>query len=414
MERSAKSGILVVGAGLAGLTLALALAREGIKTTVVEKQDEITPSRWAILIYPFGMKIFDELGVLEELTAMGIPLKPPEVVTNSGESLAVIDTGLLSEARLNYSLLLGHSEIRQVLKKRAIALGVELLEGYKFKDLIRDPSSKKILAATVETDDGEVRLQSRVIVGADGYKSKVREQFGVRTKEKTYPVVAAFFLEHEHGLDHMKMILGKGSQMVVLPCTRTRLNLGYTESGMTTDRLERLGGARYVREKMSAAAPFLRSAIQEQGETHAEESPLLIEPRVIHVESWVVDGGVLIGDAAHSFHPGTGSGAQAAFMDAVVLAPVLADCERNDDFSSPRLRRFEEKRRPLVKFQEATNGRTMSMELSNSKVGIWLRNRSFRAIAGLINAREYQEIITGVRPPTRGETLRLMRKTLIP
>ena len=243
MDRSAQSRILIVGAGLAGLSLALALAKNGIKTTVVEKQSEVTPSRWAILLYPFGMKIFDELGVLEDLSPLGIPLKPPEVVTEKGESLAVINTGLLSEARLNYSLLLGPSEIRKVLKEKALALGVELLEGHKFRDLVRDPASSRIVGATVEADGGAMELQSKVVVGADGYKSRVREQFGVKTRERTYPVVAAFFLEHEHGLDHMKMILGKGSQIVVLPCTRTLLNLGYTESGLTADRLERLGGS---------------------------------------------------------------------------------------------------------------------------------------------------------------------------
>ncbi|MDA4126968.1 MAG: FAD-dependent monooxygenase [Thaumarchaeota archaeon] len=414
MDRPTQGGILIIGAGLAGLTLALALARSGVKSTVVEKQEEITPSKWAILLYPFGMKIFDELGVLEDLTKLGIPLKPPEVVTSKGESLAVIDTGLLSEPRLSYSLLLGPSEIRKVLRERALTLGVELLEGYKFKDLVRDPASLKIVGAAVEKDGEVVQLHSKVVVGADGYKSKVREQFGVRTKERTYPTVAAFFLEHEHGFDHMKMILGKGSQMVVLPCTKTRLNLGYTEDGLTISRLERPGGLEYVLDKMSESAPYLKEAIQRERNGAARETALFIEPKVIHVDSWVVERGVLIGDAAHSYHPGTGLGAQAAFMDAAVLAPILAKCAADDDFSLSRLNRFEAERRPLVNFQEATNTRTMSMELSKSRTGIWLRNRSFRAAAKLIHKREYQEILTGIRPPTRGETLKLLARTFLP
>src|ERR1700730_18226229 len=46
--------------------------------------------------------------------------------------------------------------------------------------------------------------------------------------------------------------------------------------------------------------------------------------------------------------------------------------------------------------------RTMSMELSKTKIGIWFRNRSFRAIAELINTREYQEIITWGTAPLQG------------
>ncbi len=67
-EKEAKNGILVIGAGLAGLTLALALAKRAILSPVIEKRERITPSKWAILLYPQGMKIFDELGVLQEIT----------------------------------------------------------------------------------------------------------------------------------------------------------------------------------------------------------------------------------------------------------------------------------------------------------------------------------------------------------
>lgn len=100
--------------------MALALAKRGIKCTVVEKQQAITPSRWAILLYPQGMKIFDELGVLSEITELAIPLKAPQVETVQGEVLAVLETGLLFEPRLNYSLALGPSEIRQILLRHEI------------------------------------------------------------------------------------------------------------------------------------------------------------------------------------------------------------------------------------------------------------------------------------------------------
>jgi len=56
----AENGILIVGAGLAGLSLSLALAKMGERTTVLEKQKEISPSKWAILVYPQGLKFFDE------------------------------------------------------------------------------------------------------------------------------------------------------------------------------------------------------------------------------------------------------------------------------------------------------------------------------------------------------------------
>ena len=410
-DRRAQSDILIVGAGLAGLALSLLAARDGVKTTVVEKQSNIEPSRWTIFLYPTAMKLFDELGVLENITNLGTPLKPPEIVTDRGEQLAIVETSMLLEPRLNYDLLVGPSEIRRVLREKALSEGVELLEGVKFKELIRD-SEGRISGAKLERDGEPLPISSGVIVGADGYKSRVRESFGSKTVERSYPVVVGFFLNHEHGLERMKMILGDGSQMVVLPNTKTRLNVGYTEQGLDMERATQADGVRYLKERMIQSAPYLRNAIEE-GITPDDESKLVTEPKAIHVEPWVVDGGVLIGDAAHAFHPGTGMGAEQAFRDAAVLSPILTDCANKNDFSLQALMRFEKERRPFMDFLESTNRRNISMQLSRGRARIWLRNRAVRATGKLIKRREYQEILSGARAPTRRENLRLIMTMLM-
>jgi 2-polyprenyl-6-methoxyphenol hydroxylase-like FAD-dependent oxidoreductase len=316
---------------------------------------------------------------------------------------------------LNYSLLLGPSEIRQVLRERALSEGVKLMEGVTFKGAIRDSGSneKKISGAVLDKDGELVRIPCKVLVGADGYRSKVRENFGSKTREKTYPAIAGFFLEYEHGLDRMKMILGDGSQLVVLPCTKTRLSLGYTDKELSVERLSTEEGVNYVKKKMIQSAPYLKDAI-EHGINPKDETTLFIEPKAIHVDPWVVDGGVLIGDAAHSFHPGTGMGAQQAFMDAATLSSILKECVKANDFSLSALWRFEKERRPFMNLLESTNNRNVSMQLAKGRFGVWFRNRSFRAVAKLIDRREYQEIISGVRAPTRSESLRLLAALFLP
>jgi 2-polyprenyl-6-methoxyphenol hydroxylase-like FAD-dependent oxidoreductase len=410
-DRRAQSDILIVGAGLAGLALALLTANGGVKTTVVEKQRVIEPSRWTIFLYPTAMKLFDDLGVLDDITRLGMPLKPPEIVTSRGEQLAVVETSMLLEPRLNFDLLVGPSEIRQVLRDKALSEGVELLEGVRFREVIRD-SEGRISGAKMERDGESFQISSRVVVGADGYKSKVRESFGSKTEEKTYPVVVGFFLDHEHGLDRMKMILGDGSQMVVLPNTRTRLNVGYTEHGLEVGRVAAADGVRYLKDKMIGSAPYLKDAIEEGIDT-GDESKLVIEPKAIHVKPWVVDGGILIGDAAHAFHPGTGMGAEQAFRDAAALSPILIECANKGDFSLHALMRFEKERRPFMDFLENTNDRNMSMQLSRGRARVWLRNRAIRATGKLIKKREYQEILSGARAPTRRENLRLILTMLV-
>jgi 2-polyprenyl-6-methoxyphenol hydroxylase-like FAD-dependent oxidoreductase len=354
-----------------------------------------------------GMKLFDDLDVLGEMTKLGTPLKAPEMDTVSGEVLAVLETGLLAEPRLNYSLLLGPSEIRQVLREKALSQGIELMEGVSFREAIRSSDGRKIVGAKFERDGESFQISSDVLIGADGYKSRVRDNFGARVKERTYPAIAGFFLNYEHGLDRMKMILGDGCQMVVLPCTKTKLSLGYTERGLSVERLSREDGVDYVRQKMARSAPFLKDVIETRINPD-DETTLFIEPKAIRVEPWYVDGGVIIGDAAHAFHPGTGMGAQQAFIDAVTLSSILGEGVKRKDFSVSLLRGFEDQRRPFMNLLESTNNRNISMQLAKGSFSIWMRNRSIRALAKLIERRGYQEIITGVRPPTRLETMRLM------
>jgi len=136
-----------VGAGLAGLTLALSLSKLGIKATVVEKQTEIAQSRWAILLYPIGMKVFRELGALDEVKSLAMPLKDPQVETVEGEVLATLRTGLLFED-LDFCLAVGPSELREVMRKRVLETGVEVAEGVRFLGSVRDEAKRTVPKAS--------------------------------------------------------------------------------------------------------------------------------------------------------------------------------------------------------------------------------------------------------------------------
>jgi monooxygenase len=409
---SAQRGILIVGAGLAGLTLALSLVSAGIKTTVIEKQREITPSRWAILLYPVGMKVFHDLGVLDDIKALGMPLKDSQVESPQGKVLALIRTGLLFEG-FDFHLGLGPSEIREVLRRHAVAQGVELLEGVKYLGLFREGKEGKVIGARVGTDGQEFQITSNLLVGADGYKSRVREDFRIETDSRSYAPVAGMFVQYEHGLDRFHMVLADGYQVVVLPLTRDRLELGLTERAITAEELRRRG-EEYVKERISRAVPSLASVVRASGAKFSDESMLMIEPVESWAKAYAVDGGVLVGDAAHSFHPGAGQGAQQAFLDAVTLAPVIQECIKTRDFSRRSLMGYEKPRLALMQFWKGNSRRLISMETAQGRLGKWLRNKYFRKVTELSKKKEIQEIIIGSRPPSRMELLQVGLSLLLP
>lgn len=400
--RSAQDGILIVGAGLAGLSLSLALAKRGIKCTVIEKQKEITPSRWAILVYPQGVKIFDELGVLEETTALGLAMMAP-VVEAGGETLLVAESGLLLEPRFNYHLMLGPSEVRKILRERALENGVEIVEGVECKHAVRDARGKitGVRASKRHTKDVEdFEIGCGVLVGAEGYKSKLRGEFGIEATQGFHgSLVVSFFMDdYVHGQDRVRIILGDGRQTIIAPCTSTRLNVGFIERDLTFDRLKQEGGEAYVKRRIKESAPFLSGALEKNSASFDRGDMYHEQPFLVKTMHSVVDGGVLIGDSAHSFHPSTGSGAQQTMIDALTLAPVLEKSARSGDFSFKALEEYERLRRLFLKTVEASSKLVMSVTLANGRFNRWLRYRQMRAINKARHA-------TGIPGNSGGNTL---------
>ena len=100
----------------------------------------------------------------------------------------------------------------------------------------------------------------------------------------------------------------------------------------------------------------------------------------VRMQTWVTDGAVLIGDAAHAMNPHASQGRMQAMVDAMTLGDILPDCLAGGNCSADRLKAFEEMRRPQV---------TMLQRLADQQVFYWntgnpvvafLRDRVFRTL----------------------------------
>ena len=103
-------------------------------------------------------------------------------------------------------------------------------------------------------------------------------------------------------------------------------------------------------------------------------------PGRVKTERWVADGAMLIGDAAHAMNPHASQGRMQAMVDAVVVADLIPEWIKKNDFSACALRAFEIARRPQV---------TMLQRLADEQVRFWntgnpllayLRDRVFRTL----------------------------------
>jgi 2-polyprenyl-6-methoxyphenol hydroxylase-like FAD-dependent oxidoreductase len=100
----------------------------------------------------------------------------------------------------------------------------------------------------------------------------------------------------------------------------------------------------------------------------------------VRADRWVVDGGVLIGDAAHAMNPHASQGRMQAMADAMALAEMIAKCRETGDWSAHALSAYEEARRPQVEMLQRLADEQVLFWNAADPVRCFLRDRVFRGM----------------------------------
>lgn len=305
--------LIVLGGGLVGASLALAMSRQGRSVALIEGQphdESATPAGWDARIYaisPQNIDFLDALGAWPDEARIGT-VASMDVRGDRGGRLR------FSAAEIGAPRLAAIAENRWMLAAlwRGIrASTIEVFEGVRAERLETD-----VRTATLSLADGR-RLEADLLVGADGANSWVRAQTGLTASVKPYGqsgVVANFACEKPHGDCARQWFFGD-SVLAWLPLPGNRLSIVW--STFDPDRLTSLSDADLART-VAAAGDFELGAFQTL--TPATAFPL----RLIRPDAIVARRVALAGDAAHTVHPLAGQGVNLGFQDAAALAKQLA------------------------------------------------------------------------------------------
>jgi 2-polyprenyl-6-methoxyphenol hydroxylase-like FAD-dependent oxidoreductase len=319
-----ESDVLIVGGGLAGLTLANYLIRQGREPTIVEQATEWRASGYGIGLWKNGLSVLDELGILDAARAHAADPNGFEVRASGG--------GLLTRTTLppGQTLLFAihRADLHTVLRDTVPDEWIRM-------DTAPERIDERVDDVAVTFDDGTTETFD-LVVGADGIHSTVREHCftdWILREFDTYVWSLWANQSIDVGRD-MVSVWGPGSEGFV---ARVGDRVGFNLAAQPDASLE----------------PPARKELRTQAEAIGWKLPALLagtndEPffdRVCDVicDRWGTDRVVLIGDAAHAVHPISGMGASLALQDARVLAQEFATGLPED--VSGALTRFEERRR---------------------------------------------------------------------
>ena len=324
MTYTSKSDVLIVGGGLAGLTLAAYLARQGREPLLVEQAPQWRESGYGIGLWADGLAVLDELGRLD--TARNYAADPTDFEIRSSDSGLLTRTTLPPDRTLLLAIYRGdlHTVLRDAVPDDWINM---------------DTSPERLVehadGVDVTFDDGTTATFS-LVVGADGVHSTVREQCftdWTLSEHDTY----IWSLWTSQAVDI-------GSDMVSV--------WGPESEGFVARVGDRIGfnlAARLDFPPTPPASDVLRTQAERIGWQlptlleRAADDPFFDRVRDVTCETWHTDRVVLIGDAAHAVHPISGMGASLALQDARVLAQELATGA--PERYSEAITRFEERRR---------------------------------------------------------------------
>ncbi len=314
--------IKILGAGVGGLSTAIALKKKGFDVDVYERQEERSDIGAGIVCWPNASFVLKELGMLDDIAIVsGMPVKMKRL-SSKGSDLGALNIFKLNEKMGHPSFSILRKDLMKILESHLLKLGVEVKYGNKIVKLL--PSQSGL--TNIHFENGVID-QADIIVGADGRMSSVARKF---VNGDNQPVYQGFInwigvYESEHPVFSDIEVCdywGVGDRFGIVPISSTK---AYWAGAVAASKLGDRNPSEYKPDLLALFNDW-PSPIK----TIINETPLEnINKIYVHdhnpMEVWHRNNVLVIGDAAHAPLPTSGQGACQAIEDAWHLGELLGN-----------------------------------------------------------------------------------------
>ena len=337
-----KLRILVIGAGVSGISVARGLLRDGHDVTVFDQRPNVTPGGGAVTIWSNGATVLQQLGV--DMDGAGQLLSTVRVMTSSGRPLATMD--------LNAMVNRPGAPVRMVPRRILLE---RLLKGFPI-DRIRCNSRAEGVVRTrngvrVDFEDGS-SVDGDLLIGADGLHSVVRNIVGGKPAKPTgwcswQGLVTLPGISDPHVAT---MMIGEHGNLGLWPAGGSALQWWF-DLPWSSDFVRPQHPIEMIRSHFTGWSDTVDQVLATLTDDDLAPSPF---PHFRHPIPRAGAGALtLLGDAAHAMPPTLAQGTNQALLDTMVLRKALSELRnghnRNNSELGSALRWYESTRRRKVK-----------------------------------------------------------------
>ncbi|MEE3506650.1 MULTISPECIES: 2-octaprenyl-3-methyl-6-methoxy-1,4-benzoquinol hydroxylase [unclassified Pseudomonas] len=383
-----RADLLIVGAGMVGSALALALQDSGLEILVLDggplsvkpfdPQSAFEPRVSALSAA--SQRILDRLNVWDGIAARrASPYREMQVWDGSGTGQVHFSAASVHADVLGH--IVENRVVQDALLERLHDSDIGLLANARLEQMRRSGDDWLLTLA-----DGRV-LRAPLVIAADGANSAVRRLTGCATREWDYlhhAIVTSVRTADSHQHTAWQRFTDEGP-LAFLPLEREGehwCSIVWSVTPTEAQRLMALGDDEFCRD--------LEKAFEGRLGTVLSADPRVCVPlRQRHAKRYVAEGLALIGDAAHTIHPLAGQGVNLGFLDAAVLAEVLLHAaSRGERLADVRvLSRFERRRMPHnLALMAAMEGLERLFQADPLPLR-WLRNTGLKWVDSLPEAK---------------------------
>lgn len=311
--------LIIVGGGMAGLTLACFAGQQKLKTLVIDRMDitaDIGEDLRTTAISYGSSQILKRINVWDAMEAQGCAIRDIEILDGDSPVLLQFLSGEVENK--SFGWIIENRNIRQALLDRLAALkSVTLMGRSQISTLDMDEARAQVTLA-----DGEA-YAAKLLVGADGRRSFVREALGIESRSWSYKqraVICTVSHEHPHNNCAVEHFLA-GGPFAALPMHDDEKGLHRSAVVFTEHGPKR-------KTRMDMEEDEFEALLQEQFPERYGQITLYSKRQVYplslnHAHHYIGTRTVLIGDAAHGIHPIAGQGLNLGFRDVAALADML-------------------------------------------------------------------------------------------